>query len=75
MESNTIFTIDTPELTAKLDKSEISILNYIEGWLPALTTWSVKELSYKCNMFTSQATSSVDIRHRRWREVDAQERR
>jgi predicted transcriptional regulator len=57
----TIHTIATPELTAKLNKSEIDILHYIEGWLPTLTSWSVKELSYKCNMFTSEATSSVDM--------------
>ena len=57
----TIHTIDTPELTAKLNKSEIDILHYIEGWLPTFTSWSVKELSYKCNMFTTEATASVDM--------------
>ena len=57
----TIHTIETPDLTAKLNKSEIDILHYIEGWLPTFTSWSVKELSYKCNMFTSEATSSVDM--------------
>jgi hypothetical protein len=61
MESNTIFTIETPELTAKLDRAEISIIHYIESWLPTFMDWNVEELSYKCNMFTSQATSSVDM--------------
>jgi len=60
-DSRTIFTIETGELVAKLNKSEIDILHYIEGWLPTLTNWSVKELSYKCNIFASEATASVDM--------------
>ena len=57
----TIHTIETPDMTAKLNKSELDIVQFIESWLPTFDRWSVKELSYKCNMFTSEATSSVDM--------------
>ena len=57
----TLHTIDTPELTAKLNKSEIDILHFIESWLPTFKTWSVNELAHKCNLFASEATSSVDM--------------
>ena len=59
MESNTIFTIETPELTAKLDKTEISIIHYIESWLPTFMDWNVEELSYKCNLFAEETTAAV----------------
>ena len=57
----TIHTIDTPELTAKLNKPEIDILHFVESWLPTFSTWSVNELAYKCNLFAAEATSSVDM--------------
>ena len=57
MESNTIFTIDH----ARLDKTEVDILHFIDSWLPTLTRWSVVELGEKCNLFASEATASVDM--------------
>ena len=57
----TLHTIDTPELTAKLNKSEIDILQYLESWLPTLTDWSVDELSHKCRLFTTDAHDAVDM--------------
>ena len=57
----TIHTIETPDLTAKLNKSEIDILHYVESWLPTFKTWSVNELAYKCNLFATDATASVDM--------------
>jgi len=57
----TIHTIDTPELTAKLNKSEIDILRFIDSWLPTLTDWSVDELSHKCRLFTTDAHAAVDM--------------
>ena len=53
MDSNTIFTIG-PSIAGspmKFDKSEISILNYIEGWLPTFMAWNVQELAIKCRLF------------------------
>ena len=61
MDSDTIFTIETPELTAKLDRTEISIVHYIESWLPTFMDWNVEELSYKCNLFAEETTAAVDI--------------
>lgn len=57
MESNTIFTIDH----ARLDKNEIDILHFIDSWLPTFTRWSVKEITHKCRLFTSDATDAVDM--------------
>ena len=57
----TIHTIETPELTAKLNKAEIDILQYIESWLPALTDWSVDELTHKCRLFRSDADDAIDM--------------
>jgi len=57
----TLHTIDTPELTAKLNKSEIDILHFVESWLPTFTDWSVEELSHKCKLFTSDANEAVDM--------------
>ena len=61
MDSDTIFTIETPELTAKLDRTEISIVHYIESWLPTFMDWNVEELSYKCNLFAEETTAAVDM--------------
>ena len=57
----TIHTIDTPELTAKLNKSEIDIIHFIDSWLPTLTDWSVEELSHKCRLFRSDADDAIDM--------------
>ncbi len=57
----TIHTIDTPELTAKLNKAEIDILQYIDSWLPTLTDWSVDELTRKCRLFRSDADDAIDM--------------
>ena len=61
MESNTIFTIETPELTAKLDKTEISIIHYIESWLPTFMDWNVEELSYKCKLSEEDGNAAADM--------------
>ena len=61
MDSNTIFTIADGSISVKLDKAEISILNYIEGWLPTFTDWSVEELALKCDMFAADATAAIDM--------------
>ena len=63
MDSNTIFTIG-PSIAGspmKFDKSEISILNYIEGWLPTFMAWNVQELAIKCRLFASDTTTAVDM--------------
>jgi hypothetical protein len=57
----TIHTIKTPELTAKLNKNEIDILHFIDCWLPTLTDWSVDELSHKCKLYTTDAHAAVDM--------------
>jgi len=57
----TIHTIETPELTAKLNKTEIDILHFIDSWLPTLTDWSVGELSHKCRLFRSDADEAIDM--------------
>ena len=57
----TIHTIDTPELTAKLNKSEIDILRFIDSWLPTFDRWSVRELSYKCRMSEDDGTAATDM--------------
>ena len=57
----TIHTIETPELTAKLNKSEIDILHFIDSWLPTFDRWSVKELSYKCRMSEDDGTAATDM--------------
>ena len=57
----TIHTITTPELTAKLNKAEIDIIHFIDSWLPTLTDWSVDELSHKCRLFTTDAHNAVDM--------------
>ena len=57
----TIYTIDTDGLTAKLNKNEIDILHFIDSWLPTLTDWSVDELSHKCKLFTQDAHAAIDM--------------
>ena len=53
----TIYTIDT----AKLNKSEIDILQFIESWLPTITDWSVGELAHKTRATDSDAHAAVDM--------------
>ena len=57
----TIYTIETGGMTAKLNKNEIDILQFIDSWLPTLTDWSVEELSHKCKLFTPDANDAVDM--------------
>ena len=57
----TIYTIETGGMTAKLNKNEIDILQFIDSWLPTLTDWSVEEISHKCNLFRSAADEAVDM--------------
>ena len=57
----TIYTIDTDGLTAKLNKNEIDILHFIDSWLPTFDKWSVTELAHKCNLFASDCTDAVDM--------------
>ena len=57
MQSNTIFTLDG----ARLDKTEIDILQYIDSWLPAFNRYGVTDLAEKCNLFASDATAAVDM--------------
>jgi hypothetical protein len=57
MQSRTIYSIDS----AKLDKSELDILYFIDGWLPTFSRWSVLELGQKCNLFAADAVAAVDM--------------
>ena len=57
MQSNTIFTLDG----ARLDKTEIDILQYINSWLPAFSRFGVIDLAEKCDLFASDAAAAVDI--------------
>jgi hypothetical protein len=57
MQSNTIFTLDG----ARLDKTELDILHFIDSWMPTFNRWSVTELAEKCNLFASDATAAVDM--------------
>jgi len=57
MQSRTIFTIEH----AKLDKAELDILYFVEGWLPTLERWSVTELAQKCALFHKDAAAAVDM--------------
>ena len=52
-----IYTIDT----AKLNKAEIGIVQFIESWLPTFDRWSVKELSYKCRLSESDGNAAADM--------------
>ena len=53
----TIYDIDG----ARLNKSEIDILQFVDNWLPTLQTWSVQELSHKCNLFADETSHAVDM--------------
>ena len=57
----TIYTIDTGGMSAKLNKNEIDILQFIDSWLPTLTDWSVEEISHKCRLFRSDADEAIDM--------------
>ena len=57
----TIHTIETPELTAKLNKSEIDILHFVESWLPSISYWDVREFGWKLRMDAGDVTSAVDM--------------
>ena len=53
----TIHTIDT----AKLNKSEIDMVQFIESWLPTFDRWSTKELSYKCQLSEEDGNAAADM--------------
>jgi hypothetical protein len=57
----TIHTITSPDLTAKLNKTEIDIIHFIDSWLPTLTDWSVDELAHKTRVTESDANAAVDM--------------
>ena len=57
MQSNTIFTLDG----ARLDKTEIDILQYIDSWLPAFNRFGVTDLAEKCDLFASDTAAAVDM--------------
>ena len=57
----TIHTITSPDLTAKLNKAEIDIIHFIDSWLPTLTDWSVDELAHKTRVTESDANDAVDM--------------
>ena len=57
----TIHTITSPDLTAKLNKAEIDIIHFIDSWLPTLTDWSVDELAHKTRVTESDANAAVDM--------------
>ena len=53
----TIYDIDG----ARLNKSEIDILQFVDSWRPTFQTWSVQELSQKCNLFADETSHAVDM--------------
>jgi len=57
----TIYTIETGGMTAKLNKTEIDILHFIEGWLPTFTEWCVEEFGYKLHIHSDDVTAAVDM--------------
>jgi hypothetical protein len=57
----TVYTIETPEMTAKLNKCEIDILHFIDMWLPTFTSWAVEELAHKCELFAAETLQAVDM--------------
>ncbi len=57
----TIHTINTDDLTAKLNKNEIDILHFVESWLPTFSEWCVEELGYKLRMDADDVTAAVDM--------------
>ena len=57
----TIHTIKTDDMTAKLNKSELDIVQFIESWLPTFDRWSTKELSYKCQLSEEDGNAAADM--------------
>ena len=57
----TIHTITTDELTAKLNKNEIDILHFVESWLPTFSYWDVREFGWKLRMDADDVTDAVDM--------------
>ena len=57
----TIHTITTDDLTAKLNKSEIDILHFVESWLPTFSYWDVREFGWKLRMDADDVTAAVDM--------------
>ena len=57
----TIHTITTDDMTAKLNKSELDIVQFIESWLPTFDRWSTKELSYKCQLSEDDGNAAADM--------------
>mgnify|MGYP003147804669 CR=1 FL=1 len=57
----TIHTIETDDMTAMLNKSELDIIHFIESWLPTFDSWSIKELSEKCQLSYEDSDAAADI--------------
>ena len=57
----TIHTITTDDLTAKLNKNEIDILHFVESWLPTFSYWDVREFGWKLRMDADDVTAAVDM--------------
>ena len=57
----TIHTITTNDLTAKLNKNEIDILHFVESWLPTFSYWDVREFGWKLRMEADDVTAAVDM--------------
>ena len=57
----TIHTIKTDDLTAKLNKNEIDILHFVESWLPTFSYWDVREFGWKLRMDADDVTDAVDM--------------
>jgi hypothetical protein len=57
----TIHTIKTDDLTAKLNKSEIDIIQFIDSWLPTFDSWSILELSERCQISKADTIEAVDM--------------
>jgi len=57
----TIHTIETPDLTAKLNKQEVDILHFIDSWLPTFSYWDVREFGWKLRMEADDVTAAVDM--------------
>ena len=57
----TIHTITTPYLTVTLNKQEVDILHFIDGWLTTFADWSVEELASKTRVSESDAHAAVDM--------------
>ena len=53
--------ITTDDMTAKLNKSELDIVQFIESWLPTFDRWSTKELSYKCQLSEEDGNAAADM--------------